>query len=60
MQETQQDPLHVLLEVQEKWGEWIEMSENPKDFVSWVLAQRVIELQAEIQYLKKVLDASRK
>lgn len=60
MQETQHDPLHVLLEVQEKWGEWIEMSENPQDFVSWVLAQRVIELQAEIQYLKKVLDASRK
>lgn len=46
----------IIEEVQDNASEWIEMTENPFEFISGVLANRIVELKNHIHYLQKRLS----
>ena len=46
----------VIKEVQENASEWLEMSENPAEFLAGVLAQKIVNLNSHIEYLERRLD----
>jgi hypothetical protein len=46
---------HILSEIYEKYGEWIEMSDDPQSFVVEILSKRIIDQNSHIKYLQKVL-----
>lgn len=43
----------ILSDIHVRYAEWIEMTDNPSDFVAGVLAHKVVELQGYIDYLEK-------
>lgn len=42
----------LIEQIQDQAGEWIETVDCPATFVAGVLANKVIELQKEVDYLK--------
>jgi len=46
----------VLKEVQESYGEWLEMSDDPKSMIADILSQKVVSLSAHIIYLERRLE----
>jgi len=51
---TQQLKSRQLIEkIEFDFSEWIEMSDNPSDFVAGILANKVISLQEYIAFLEK-------
>jgi hypothetical protein len=43
----------VVREIYETYSEWIEMSENPQQFVVGVLANKIVDLQHYVDYLER-------
>ncbi len=43
----------ILQEIQYKYSEYIEMSDNPDAFISTILANKIISLNEYIEYLEK-------
>ncbi len=48
-------PQDIIKEVEENASEWLEHATDPASFVAGILANRVIQLNQHIDYLKKVL-----
>ncbi len=46
-------PEHVIQCVEEYYGEWIEMSEDPATMVAGILAHKLVELLEYITYLER-------
>lgn len=49
-------PSEIIKEVQENASEWLEMVENPDELLTRILANKVIMLQNQIEYLEKRLN----
>lgn len=48
-------PDQIVREIEEKFEEYLEMSENPDRIVSGILAKKIIRLTEYIEYLEKRL-----
>lgn len=46
----------VIRQVQENAQEYLEMVNNPAEFVAGILANKIISLMGHIEYLEKRLD----
>jgi hypothetical protein len=46
----------VVREIQETYSEWLEMSQDPQQFIVGVLANKIIKLQDHVDYLKRRID----
>ena len=46
----------LIKEVEDKWAEWIEMSQDPGYFVARVLAYEYSKLVDYLDFLEKVID----
>lgn len=55
-------PADVIKQVQENASEWLEMTENPAELLTGILANKIVELMNHVKYLEKRLehDSSRK
>lgn len=49
------NPEQIVKEIEEKFQEHLEMSENPDRLVSGILAKKIIRLTEYIEYLEKRL-----
>ena len=46
----------VINEVKEKAIEWLEMSEDPATLVAGILANKIVKLNEQIEYLERRLN----
>jgi len=46
----------LIREVEEKCSEYLEMTRNPSAFIAEVLANKVIKMQFQIEYLERRLN----
>lgn len=46
----------VIKDVEEFYGEWLEMSHNPHALLAEILAQKVVSLTSQIVYLERRLQ----
>jgi hypothetical protein len=47
----------IIREVQESAQEYIEMAENPWEFISWVLAERLAQKTSQAEFQERIIDA---
>ncbi len=50
------NPRTLIAQVIDEGAEWLEMAPCPATFVAGVLAKRVIDMQARIDYLEKRIE----
>ena len=48
-------PEDVIKEVQDNASEWLEMSENPEELMTGILANKIVKLNSYIIYLERRL-----
>jgi len=47
----------VIRDAEEQAAEWLEMSQDPANFVAGFLAQKIVTLKSHIEYLEKRIHA---
>lgn len=45
--------LEIITEVEKNYSEWIEMMDNPHEFIVGILANKIVKLEGHIQYLER-------
>lgn len=46
-------PESILNEISHKWSEHLEMTNNPGELIAWALAQRIVDMQSDIEALER-------
>jgi hypothetical protein len=52
-------PIDIINEAKQNASEWLEMTDNPDLFVAGILANKIIKLTEQIEYLEKRIEYDR-